>query len=75
MFDYTTGSGRAVSELGLSQPRGEGGPLTYNIIFHKNLFLVQEVKKLICDFLRCRLFCGTVSQFCLTWVWITKFPL
>jgi hypothetical protein len=36
-LDYTLGGGQAVTGLYLSYGR-EAGPLTHNIIFHKNLF-------------------------------------
>jgi hypothetical protein len=43
MFDFTPGSGQAVIELHLVPPR-EAGPLTHNIMFHKNSFLLQGSK-------------------------------
>jgi hypothetical protein len=42
-FNYTPDSGNAVTGLHLSPPR-EAGPLTHNVMFHKNSFLVQGSK-------------------------------
>jgi hypothetical protein len=43
MFDHTPGSGQAVTGLHLSPPRA-AGPLTNNIMFHKNSILLQGSK-------------------------------
>jgi hypothetical protein len=42
-FDYMPGSGKVVTRLHLSPPR-EAGPLTHNIMFQKNKFLLQGSK-------------------------------
>jgi hypothetical protein len=36
-------SGQALTGLHLSPPRG-AGPLTHNVVFHKNSFLLQRSK-------------------------------
>jgi hypothetical protein len=43
IFNYTPDLGQAVTGLHVSAPR-EAGPLTHNIMLHKNSFLLQTNK-------------------------------
>jgi hypothetical protein len=56
-FHYTPGSGHVVTDLRLSRPR-ESAPLTHNVMFHKNEYLLQGSKmiRLNLYFCRCRYF-------------------
>jgi hypothetical protein len=76
-FYYTPSSGQAVTGLHPSPPR-EAGPLTHNIMFHKNSFLLEGNKIITLNlyfFGDADCFCDTVSQFLLMRFRITEVPL